>query len=102
MSSGKIFLVLFIIRIGGIMKFSAGMKALRRFALYFFGLSLFLTAGAPPLWGGEEDHLAKLGVSRINEKVDAPAFTLPDLKGRKRSLSDFQGKFVMLNFWATW
>lgn len=83
------------------MKFSAGMKALSRFALYFFGLSLFLTAGAPPLWGAE-DHLAKLGVIRINEKVDAPGFTLPDLTGRKRSLSDFRGKLVMLNFWATW
>ncbi len=101
MSSGKIFLVLFIIRMGGIMKFSAGMKAKRGFALYFFGLFLFLTAGATPLWGGE-DHLEKLGVYRINEKIDAPGFTLPDLNGRKRSLSDFKGKLVMLNFWATW
>ncbi len=101
MSSGKIFPVLFIIRIGGIMRFSAGMKATRLFALYFFGLSLFLTAGASPLWGAE-DHLAKLGVYRLDEKIDAPDFTLPDLKGTKRSLSDFKGSFIMLNFWATW
>ncbi len=32
----------------------------------------------------------------------APAFTLPDLDGRSVSLSDFSGKVVVLNFWATW
>ena len=32
----------------------------------------------------------------------APAFSLPDLSGRSVSLSDFQGKVVVLNFWATW
>ncbi len=77
------------------------MKVTRRVALYFFGLSLILLAGDCPLWG-EEDHLAKLGVYRLDKKIDAPEFTLPDLKGRKRSLSDFRGKFIMLNFWATW
>ena len=29
-------------------------------------------------------------------------FTLPDLDGNQVSLSDFRGKRVMLNFWATW
>ncbi len=32
----------------------------------------------------------------------APDFTLQDLDGRKMSLSDFKGKVVMLDFWATW
>jgi cytochrome c biogenesis protein CcmG/thiol:disulfide interchange protein DsbE len=32
----------------------------------------------------------------------APAFTLEDLSGKKVSLSDYQGKAVLLNFWATW
>ena len=77
------------------------MKVTRRIALYFFGLSLILLAGDFPLWG-EEDYLAKLGVHRLDEKIDALEFTLPDLKGTKRSLSDFRGKFIMLNFWATW
>ncbi|NLC46841.1 MAG: TlpA family protein disulfide reductase [Firmicutes bacterium] len=31
-----------------------------------------------------------------------PDFTLTDLKGKKVSLSDFRGKGVVLNFWATW
>ena len=77
------------------------MKLTRRFALYFFGLSLILPAGDFSLWG-EEDYLAKFGVSILDEKVDAPELTLLDLKGRERSLSDFQGKFIILNFWATW
>ncbi len=32
----------------------------------------------------------------------APAFTLPDINEKKVSLSDFKGKVVLLNFWATW
>lgn len=36
--------------------------------------------------------------------VDAPApdFTLKDLSGNEVSLSDYKGKIVFLNFWATW
>ena len=80
---------------------SKEMKVTRRVALYFFGLSLIFQTGELPLWG-EEDHLEKYGVFRLNEKIDAPEFTLSDLTGRNRSLSEFQGKFIMLNFWATW
>lgn len=29
-------------------------------------------------------------------------FTLPDLEGRKHSLSEMRGNVVFLNFWATW
>ena len=32
----------------------------------------------------------------------APDFTLIDLKGNEVTLSDFRGKTVFLNFWATW
>ncbi|WP_456443157.1 TlpA family protein disulfide reductase [Caldithrix abyssi] len=33
---------------------------------------------------------------------EAPAFTLNDLNGKEVSLSDFKGKVVFVNFWATW
>ena len=32
----------------------------------------------------------------------APDFTLPDMDGKPVSLSAYQGKVVMLDFWATW
>jgi peroxiredoxin len=32
----------------------------------------------------------------------APDFALQDMSGRMVKLSDFRGKLVMLNFWATW
>jgi thiol-disulfide isomerase/thioredoxin len=32
----------------------------------------------------------------------APGFELRDLKGNQVSLSEFRGKAVVLNFWATW
>ena len=33
---------------------------------------------------------------------DAPDFTVTDLQGKKLSLSDYRGKVVLLDFWATW
>jgi thiol-disulfide isomerase/thioredoxin len=33
------------------------------------------------------------------EEVD---FTLPDVTGKSVSLSDFRGKWVIVNYWATW
>ncbi|SEW35023.1 TlpA disulfide reductase family protein [Chitinophaga arvensicola] len=32
----------------------------------------------------------------------APAFRLPDTNGKMVSLSDFKGKYVLVDFWATW
>jgi cytochrome c biogenesis protein CcmG, thiol:disulfide interchange protein DsbE len=32
----------------------------------------------------------------------APDFTVTDIQGKKLSLSDYQGKVVLLDFWATW
>ena len=73
----------------------------RNFPLFSFFLFLLLVATTPSV-NGAEGYLEQMGVTGINENIDAPQFHLPDLKGRKRSLREFQGKFVMLNFWATW
>ncbi len=35
----------------------------------------------------------------VAETVD---FTLPDLQGKPVSLSDYRGKWVVVNYWATW
>lgn len=43
--------------------------------------------------------LVILPVSVMADPVD---FTLPDVDGKERSLSDFRGKWVLVNYWATW
>lgn len=40
--------------------------------------------------------------SDIAKDKPAPDFTLKSLDGGDISLSDYQGKIVLLNFWATW
>lgn len=35
-------------------------------------------------------------------KQPLPAFSFPDLSGRQRSISEWQGKLLIINFWATW
>ena len=46
--------------------------------------------------------LAPLGASDELARKAAPAFALPDGKGAQVHLSDYKGKVVLLNFWATW
>ena len=36
------------------------------------------------------------------EVVTHPEFSLPDISGRDRSFSEWQGKNRLINFWATW
>lgn len=44
--------------------------------------------------------VAEMKKELINEP--APNFTLTDLEGKEVSLSDFKGKNVIVDFWATW
>jgi peroxiredoxin len=50
-------------------------------------------------------HYAAQAIRASREIVaskGAPDFTLKDAQGKRVSLSDFKGKVVVLNFWATW
>ena len=46
------------------------------------------------------------GGSAINSTSDdasfRPDFSLPDLQGDVRDIKEWDGKFIVLNFWATW
>ncbi len=44
---------------------------------------------------------AELGLMVLEEGIKAPVFTLPTLEGSEVTLSDLQGKYVVLNFWST-
>ena len=55
-------------------------------------------AAAALLW-----TLVTVGPSgRDTAAREAPDFSFPDVKGRPTALSDFRGKVVLLDFWATW
>ena len=38
-------------------------------------------------------------VTGVAEPVD---YSLPDVNGKKHSLADYRGKWVIVNYWATW
>ena len=48
---------------------------------------------------GEEETKEKDQEQEYNESTD---FTLVDLEGNEVALSDYKGKKVFINFWATW
>jgi len=50
--------------------------------------------------GGEASQ--GTGACMANPKTANMDFVLPDLQGNQVPLSDFKGKVVLLNFWATW
>jgi len=42
-----------------------------------------------------------VGTSTVSAQA-APDFTLIDMEGKEVSLSDYKGKVILLDFWATW
>ncbi len=62
----------------------------------------------PEMAGGRSDDVLDLGefeliiFKRVNVGDTAPDFTLNDLDGNALTLSDLKGKYVLLDFWATW
>lgn len=38
----------------------------------------------------------------IGAQAEPADFTLPDMNGVKHNLSDYRGKWVVVNYWATW
>ena len=38
----------------------------------------------------------------LTEKDQAPEFSMKTLDGKEISLADYKGKYILMNFWATW
>lgn len=54
------------------------------------------------LFGALALTLLALGASAKELSGPAPSFTLQTLDGKTVSLSDYRGRVVMINFWASW
>jgi len=75
--------------------------------LGLIGVALALLAFLPGAYGTSsfvDRGMASKAASRglVKPGDTAPNFQLRDLDGKAVSLSDFLGKVVLVNFWATW
>ena len=68
---------------------------MNRLAIVFAAL---LLAGC----GSSNENVRAASVKPDKQRKAAPDFTLKDANGKEFKLSDYKGKIVMLNFWATW
>lgn len=63
---------------------------------------LTITGAAGSLSAGLAAQEPAASQEEERPSVPAPDFTLTDQFGESHTLSDYQGKIVFLNFWATW
>jgi thiol-disulfide isomerase/thioredoxin len=50
----------------------------------------------------QSDQKAQDSSTAEPKKIEAPDFTMKNLAGKDVKLSDYRGKIVFINFWATW
>ncbi len=65
-------------------------------------LLLVSVAVAALLWSCSGTEPFNAGAQSIKNRKPAADFTLRDANGTAVKLSDYRGKVVLLNFWATW
>jgi thiol-disulfide isomerase/thioredoxin len=70
----------------------------------FLGLAYFAYQDLTTGYKTQQENQLPNGVSSSNntKKSSAPDFTVFDEQGQEIKLSDFKGKPVILNFWASW
>ena len=69
-------------------------------------LSVIFFAGFINLWlssaWAHDPSLHGFNLTTFDPPFPAPEFQLPGLTGGEKTLEDYKGKYVLLNFWATW
>jgi len=72
---------------------------MRKLLIFLFaGIAISAVCAAPV----STEELMSIGLQPLEQGTEIVDFELLDLSGATRSLSDFRGKVVFLNFWATW
>lgn len=65
------------------------------------GLAFF--PGGTSAWAQSQINYKVIpNLEAMKDNTPTPDFTLSTIEGKKLSLSDFRGKIVFLNFWASW
>jgi thiol-disulfide isomerase/thioredoxin len=59
----------------------------------------FLSNSDGQIQTGRQDEKS---AEQETKKYEAPDFTMKNLDGKEVKLSDYRGKIVFINFWATW
>lgn len=63
-------------------------------------LVAFLAAVA--LLAGATIYMLGQSTEKSVDSPTRPAFSLPDLEGKEHAISEWDGKVLLVNFWATW
>lgn len=69
-------------------------------SLVLIGLYISLVLFKEPPTNRQNEATAPL--TRLEHEIAAPDFKLADLDGETHSLASYQGKPLIINFWATW
>ena len=72
---------------------------MRRVTVASLAAALLVAAAAS---SAAAPDFAGMQIQPYDPPKPAPAFSLPDLQGKVRTLGDFRGKVLMLFFCATW
>lgn len=82
-------------------KISSGGKNART---SIFLIALIVLGAVILFWLQVKDDVSvnPTGQARLGKGLPAPDFSLPALDGQRIRLSDYRGKVVLLNIWATW
>ena len=65
-------------------------------ALFIFAVLL----SVPTVWS--QPNAAVLESGKNNPRTEVPDFPFTDFEGKQRKFSEFKGKIVLIDFWATW
>ena len=94
--------VRYTVKVGAVLLVLMGIMTLTGFLNGITGYLSNVGNAAPETSQAEPAPTPDAGETPEEEAIPAPDFTLTDQFGTEHTLSDYKGKTVFLNFWATW